>query len=388
MPTTYDVIVVGARCAGSATALLLARRGLRVLVLDRARYGMDTVSTHALMRGGVRQLMRWNVLDRIIGAGTPPVTKVVFHYPGDSTSITLKPTAGVDALYAPRRTVLDAVLADTATEAGAQIRFESTVTGLLRDEDGRVTGVSGHDRSGRRIMATAPLTIGADGTRSMVARDVQAPVMRAGDRKSAVLYGYWEGLQAEGFEWFYAPGHSGGMIPTNDGQTAVFAAAPPARVKQARRIATASGAFDALFRAVSPAGAERVAAAHPVGRLRGFAGVPGYVRRSWGPGWALVGDAGCFLDPLSTHGITDALRDAELLADAVWAVHAGESAEATALGAYQRTRDGLMHDLFGVVGQIAAHDWTMERLQALLVDASSAMSAQLAELEDRRAVRQ
>ena len=103
----YDVIVVGARCAGSATAMLLARQGLRVLVLDRMRYGSDTVSTHALMRGGVLQLSAGAWSTESAAAGTPPVTRVLFHYPDDTVRISLKPAAGVHSLFAPRRTVLD-----------------------------------------------------------------------------------------------------------------------------------------------------------------------------------------------------------------------------------------------------------------------------------------
>ena len=123
MGTTHDVIIIGARCAGAATAMLLARHGLRVLVLDRSRYGSDTISTHALMRGGVVQLLRWGLLDRVVAAGTPPVTKVVFHYPDDITQVSLKRAAGVDALYAPRRNILDPLLADAAAEAGAEMMF-------------------------------------------------------------------------------------------------------------------------------------------------------------------------------------------------------------------------------------------------------------------------
>src|SRR5262245_36813375 len=141
----YDAVIVGARPAGAATALLLARAGLRVLVVDRSRYGDDTLSTHALMRGGVLQLHRWGLLDRIVDAGTPAVRGTTFQIGSDRISIEIKSAHGVDALYAPRRTVLDPILVDAAIEAGADVRFETTVTGLHRDDRGRVTGVTGHD---------------------------------------------------------------------------------------------------------------------------------------------------------------------------------------------------------------------------------------------------
>jgi flavin-dependent dehydrogenase len=380
--STYDVIIVGARCAGSATAMLLARRGLRVLALDRARYGSDTVSTHALMRGGVLQLQRWGLLDEIVAAGTPPVRRVTFHYPDETTGISLKPAAGVHALYAPRRTVLDRVLADAAIAAGADMRFGVTVTGLLRDDAGRVSGVAGHDRGGRRLSATAPLTVGADGIRSLVARDAGAAVTRTarGDG-SAILYGYWGDLPVDGYEWLYAPGTSAGMIPTNDGRTGVFVGTTPARMKAARRAGNAHHAFGALLRTVSPENAERVSAARPPHRLRGFAGMPGFLRQAWGPGWALVGDAGCFEDPLSTHGITDALRDAELLDAAIGDIHDGIAIEATALAGYQKSRDALTGRLFGAVETIASHSWTVPELRRLLLEASSAMSEQVEALQ-------
>jgi flavin-dependent dehydrogenase len=376
--STHDVVIVGARCAGSATAMLLARRGLRVLALDRARYGSDTVSTHALMRGGVLQLQRWGLLDEIVAAGTPPVRQVVFHYPDETTRISLKPAAGVRALYGPRRTVLDRVLADAAVAAGADVRFGATATELLRDDTGRVTGVAGHEPSGRRFRASAPLTVGADGIRSLVAREAGAPVIRtAGTAGSAFLYGYWDGLPVDGYEWLYAPGSSAGMIPTNDGQTGVFVGTTPTQMKAARQVGTAHQAFSTLLAKVSPAAAERLSAASAPQRLRGFAGLPGYLRQSWGPGWALVGDAGYYEDPLSTHGITDALRDAELLADAVADIHNGTATEATALAGYQTTRDALAGRLFGTVETIASYTWTIPQLRRLLLEASSAMSEQV-----------
>jgi flavin-dependent dehydrogenase len=369
--------------------MLLARRGLRVLVLERARYGSDTLSTHALMRGGVLQLQRWGLLDAIVAAGTPPVKRVVFHYPDDTTRISLKPAAGVHALYAPRRTVLDRVLADAAIAAGAEVRFGVTVTELLRDDRGRVTGVAAQGAGDRRLIASAPLTVGADGIRSLVARETGAPTIRtARTGGGAYLYGYWDDLPVDGYEWLYGLGASAGMIPTNNGQTGVFVGTTPSRMKAARRGGTAHRAFGTLLAAASPAAAERVAAARAPERLRGFVGLPGYFRQSWGPGWALVGDSGYFEDPISTHGITDALRDAALLDVAIRDIHRGHASEGTALAEYQSTRDTLAGRLFGTVEMIASHTWTIPDLQRLLLEASSAMSEQVEALQslDRKFV--
>jgi 2-polyprenyl-6-methoxyphenol hydroxylase-like FAD-dependent oxidoreductase len=161
----YDAVVVGARCAGAATAMLMARAGLRVLVLDRVHPGRDTLSTHALMSAGVLQLSRWGLLDRIVAAGTPAVTATTFHYGARAETVEL-----ADPLYAPRRTVLDTTLLAAAQEAGARVRVGMDVTELCRDRTGRVTGVRARVRGGEAVSFRAPLTIGADGLRSTVAR--------------------------------------------------------------------------------------------------------------------------------------------------------------------------------------------------------------------------
>jgi 2-polyprenyl-6-methoxyphenol hydroxylase-like FAD-dependent oxidoreductase len=181
----WDVIVVGARVAGAATALLLARAGLRVLCVDRSRSGGDTLSTHVLMRGGVLQLQRWGVLDAVAEAGTPPVRRTVFHYGAESTAVSIRPSTGVDALYAPRRTVIDALLMDAAKRAGATIEFGAAVTGLHRDGNERVAGVVIDDRRrGRRAQRVerAPLVVGADGRNSVVAGNTGAPTVFVGRR--------------------------------------------------------------------------------------------------------------------------------------------------------------------------------------------------------------
>lgn len=148
----YDVIIAGARPAGAATALLLARQGKRVLLVDRGRYGTDALSTHALMRAGVLQLARWNVLPTLTAAGTPAITSAAFTYEGQSTTVPIKPKDGVEALYAPRRTVLDAALVDAAFDAGVTVVFECALVELLHDAAGRVTGGC----SGSRTAISAP----------------------------------------------------------------------------------------------------------------------------------------------------------------------------------------------------------------------------------------
>src|SRR6266536_664185 len=161
MDPRYDTIVVGGRCAGAATAMLLARGGLRVLVIEAGRPGTETLSTHALMRGGVLQLDRWGLLDAVVAAGTPAIRYAEFVYGEQVETLDIRPGGGVCALYAPRRTLLDPLLLEAARAAGAEVRTAARVTGILTDEHG-VYGVDGVQR-GRPFRATAALTIGTDG---------------------------------------------------------------------------------------------------------------------------------------------------------------------------------------------------------------------------------
>lgn len=378
----YDVVVVGARVAGASTAMLLARAGLRVALVDRGSYGSDTLSTHALMRAGVLQLSRWGLLDRVAAAGTPPVRSVTFHYPGaEPVHVSIKPSAGVDALYAPRRHVLDRILVDAAAAAGADVRYGTTVTGLLHDEQGRVSGIRGL-AGDREVRFDAALTVGADGIRSVVAREAGAPVVRQGRAAGAVLYRYLTGLPVDGYQWAYGVSAAAGLIPTNDGQTGVFVSTTPQRMHALRKGGT-DAAFRTLVARAAPALEERVAAAGATGRTRGWGGVPGFVRRSSGPGWALVGDAGYFKDPITAHGITDALRDAELLTDEILEALAGGIPEAVALCRYQATRDRLSHRLFEATEAVAAYDWDVPQVQRLLRQVSASMSDEVEHLESR-----
>ena len=192
---SHDVIVVGARAAGAATAMLLARRGLRTLLLDRGQLTSDPMSTH----GGVLQLSRWGLLDQVIAAGTPPVRRSTFRYGDETAVITHRPSPGVDALYAPRRTILDDLLVRAAADAGADIRYEVRVTDVIERGDA-VVGVRATGADGRTVELLAPIVIGADGVGSTIARCVAAPALRVGQHLSAMTYGYWSDLETNGAE--------------------------------------------------------------------------------------------------------------------------------------------------------------------------------------------
>ncbi|HEX6916933.1 MAG TPA: NAD(P)/FAD-dependent oxidoreductase [Phycicoccus sp.] len=383
----WDVVVVGARVAGAATGMLLARSGLRVLVLDRMRPGADTLSTHALMRAGTLQLRRWGLLEALVDAGTPAVTRTVFHYAdGESVPVSIKPAAGVDALYAPRRTLLDRLLAEEAARCGATVEHGVTVTALLRGDHGRVTGVRVRDADGRVREEHAEIVIGADGRSSLVAAQVGAATLVQGRSASSIVYGYFDGLPSEGYEWVWAPRRAAGVIPTSGGLSCAFVAAPPQEMAGVRAVLGPDAAFRALVGEAAPALLERLDAATPVGRLRHDRGVPGHLRAASGPGWALVGDAGYWKDPLSTHGMTDALRDADLLARAVVdAVPAGSWSTPTgraALGRYQATRDRLSVRMVDVAERMAAFTWDLAGIRGLLRELASAMSDEVEALSE------
>jgi flavin-dependent dehydrogenase len=376
----YDAVVIGARAAGAAAALLLARKGLSVLAVDRGTYGSDTLSTHALLRAGVLQLARWGLLGRVVDEGTPPVKRTVFHYDDEVVDIPIKAHDGVPALFAPRRTVLDRLLVDAAVEAGAQVRHQVKLVDLLRDAGGRVEGASLQGVGGSIRPVRADLVVGADGARSTVGSLVHASVTRQGRNASAVVYGYWSGLDVEGYHWYWGSGAAAGAIPTNGGQTLLFAGLP-AKDYQKRMRGNLSAEYLRILTDVAPDLAERLQRAQLSGPLRVFPGLAGYLRRPWGPGWALVGDAAYYKDPITAHGISDALRDAELLADAV--VQGGERA----MAAYESRRDDLSIPLFDVTDRIASLSWSSAELKSLHLALSDEMKREVAAMVGPNGVR-
>ena len=370
----YDVVVVGARCAGAATAMLLARGGLSVLAVDRSPYGSDTLSTHALLRGAMVQLVRWGLADRVRQTGTTLVRRTTFHYGDAAVPIDIAPRDGVEWLAAPRRTVLDALLVDEARRAGATIVHGPRVTGLLRaGRGGGVCGVELEGRDGVRRAIRAGIVIGADGARSTVAGLVQAAPYRVGRHAAGVVFSYWTGLEIDGYEWRFTPGAATGAIPTSDGAVCVFAGCSSARFLDVIRRDLEVGYFG-LLREVSPPLLDAVSGARQAGRFRGFPGERGWMRQSHGPGWALVGDAGYFKDPITAHGITDAFRDAELLARAVL------TGAERALSDYQQERDALSIGLFEITDEVAGFGGTMGELEAVHRRMSREMNREAAAL--------
>ena len=366
----YDVVVVGGRCAGAATAMLLGRQGVRVLVVDRGRYGSDTLSTHALMRGGVLQLHRWGLLDQIKAAGTPAVRSTSFHYGDEVVEIPIKPKDGIEGLYAPRRNVIDPLLADAARSADVEVEYETRLVDLVR-RDNRVCGVCLRGADGRDREVGAELVIGADGVRSTLAALVGAKPYKEGRYATGVIFNYWADTGITGYHWCYRPGVSVGVIPTNGDLACVFVSVSQSRFRDEVHVDVGS-AYARLLKEWNPPLADVVDCAIRTENYRGFPGEVGYFRQSYGPGWALVGDAGYFKDPLTAHGMTDALIDAELLARAV--IKGTESA----LAEYQRARDDRAMNLFDVTDAIASYDWDLTKVSELHRSLSDEMKKETA----------
>jgi 2-polyprenyl-6-methoxyphenol hydroxylase-like FAD-dependent oxidoreductase len=377
-----DVVVVGARCAGAATALLLARAGHDVLAVDRATFPSDVLSTHGLVRGGVVQLQRWGLLDAVLSSGAPAVREVAFHRDGAAARLTVKERAGVDLLVAPRPHVPDALLAEAARSAGAEVREGVGATELLVDPTGRVTGLVVRDRAGRETEVLARWVVGADGLRSWVARQAAAPVVESFGADTSTFCTYVE-ADWPAYEFHVADQAFAGVFPTHDGTASVWLERPAALLADVRGAGRSRlDAWLAQLDVVAPDLARRVRAGRVREPLRGTAGLPNYLRAPAGPGWALVGDAGYHRDPITGHGITDAFRDAELLAVALDSALRDDSPECedAAVTRYGQERDLALRATFDLTRGIAAFPVPDEfvELQVRLSDALETEALDLA----------
>jgi flavin-dependent dehydrogenase len=331
----YDAIIVGARCAGSAVAMLLARRGYRVLLVDRATFPSDTISGHFILHPGTRKLAEWGLLENVLASNCPPVSRYASDL-GDFTLSGEVPTSDcVPACVGPRRTVLDKILVDAAVEAGAELMEAFVVTEVLIDGE-RVTGIRGRTQNGTTVAERAHIVIGADGKRSRIAELVQAP--RYLEQPSLTCwYGtYWSDFPSAGLEIHWRPRRVVFSFPTNDGLTLAFVGWPHREFHQFR--SDIEGNYRKTLQMI-PALAERLQRARRAERFLGMADVPNFFRKPYGPGWALVGDAGHHKDPTLARGISDAFCDAALLAAAVDDGLAGRQAMPEALAQYERLRN-------------------------------------------------
>jgi flavin-dependent dehydrogenase len=353
----HDVVIVGGRVAGSATAMLLARLGHDVVVVDQGSFASDTISTHSIARSGVVQLRRWGLLDEVLDSGAPAIREVTFNGGGESVRRQIKDKAGVDLVVAPRRYALDSLLASAAERAGADVRYGVSVSGVHRDQRGRVAGVFGRDRAGAPIDISARHVVGADGLRSRVARSVDASVREVrGAADGAAQYAYYSGIPWTGIELFVAARSFAGVFPTHHDEACIWVCTPAADAAEVRRRTVSRiDAFNELLERSAPLLFERLRQARRTSPVRGMLRQPNQLRRGYGPGWALVGDAGYHHDAVTAYGISDAFRDAELLAVALDQALCGDAEETTALARYEQLRDRALRETFEITSSLAAY---------------------------------
>lgn len=331
----YDVIVVGARCAGSALAMLLARRGHRVLAVDRAAFPSDTLSTHYIQQRGLARLRDWGLLDELVASGCPPIREMTVSYKESVITGFADPIEGIDATYAPRRTVFDKILVDAARDAGAEVRENCSVTELLFEGD-RVVGIRAKQAGGVVVEERAPIVVGADGKGSLVAAQTRAPFQHVVPAECFVYYTYWSGLDTQ-FHSRIGDLEQVGFWPTHDGLTLTAVMQPRERYEEFRT--DVEGNFRAVFKRIVPEVAEQMDTdGKPEEKFYGLRYPDNFYRQSAGAGWALVGDAGYHKDPLTGLGITDAFVQVEKLAAKIDAGLGGARRLDEAVAEYERER--------------------------------------------------
>jgi flavin-dependent dehydrogenase len=357
----YDVIVVGARCAGASLAMRLARAGHRVALIDRASFPSDTMSTHFVWQRGAALLQAWGLLGRLQARGCAPIREITFDVGPVQVSGIGPAVAGQACTYCPRRTVLDALLVEAAGEAGAEL-IEGFVVSDLLWSGGRAAGVRGHRRGAAESSVRAKVVVGADGLHSTIARRAAARTYRQHPPLTAVYYSYWSGTCDLGASFHARPGRLILVWPTNNDLSCIYVAWPHQEFSQVRK--DVAGSFHAALELV-PGLREIVASGRREERFTGTGDLPNMYRASAGPGWALSGDAGHHKDPCTGMGISDAFLAADLLACALHDGLAGHRPMDQALACYQRRRDALTANGFGLTLATARLAPPSPRLEAL-----------------------
>lgn len=362
MSKMYDVIVVGARCAGSPLAMLLARKGYRVLVVDRATFPSDTLSTHVLHPDAVARLRRWGLAERLASTGCPAIHTYAFDF-GPFTISGSPGTEPSPVAYCPRRTILDKLLVDAAVLAGAQVRESYSVEEVVF-EDGRVVGIRGQSKGGDATTERARIVVGADGRHSLIAEAGMAERYNEKPPLLAAYYAYFRGLPMDGrFETYIRPGRGFAAAPTHDDLTLVIAGWPYAEFEANKK--DIEGNFAKVLDLAPPSFAARVRSAKRETRFAGAA-VPNFFRKPFGPGYALVGDAGYNKDPITAQGILDAFRDAERCAQAIDESLRGGRRFDEAMAEYQRARDEQVLPMYELTCQLATLEPPPPHLQKIL----------------------
>jgi flavin-dependent dehydrogenase len=316
--------------------MLLARRGYRVLLVDRATFPSDIYKNHFVRQEGIAQLARWGLLEKVKASNCPPVRTQILDL-GDFPLLLETPlSGGADAEYGPRRIVLDKILVDAAVEAGVELREGFSVLEVLTEND-RAVGIRGKSQEGGVVTEYAKVIIGADGHHSIVASTMKAPAYNVRPVLTCGYYSYWSGVQCDKLE-VYIRDRPAFLLafPTNDGLTCLATELPLSQFAWFRT--DIEGNFNRIFD-LAPDIAERMHAGTREERFRGTADLPNFMRKPYGQGWALVGDAGYHKDPFTARGVSDAFRDAELLANAVDEALSGRRTFEKAMATYERKRN-------------------------------------------------
>ena len=358
----YDAIVIGARCAGSPTAMLLARRGFKVLLVDRAAFPSDTISTHILWPHGAELMRQWGLLETLASTGAPPICKrMTFDVGPFALRGTVPDANGGMGGFCPRRTVLDSILVNAAASSGVEVRQEFVVDQLLISDD-VVRGIRGRAKGAPPIEERATVVIGADGVNSFVARTVRAPEYEVRPVAACGYYSYFSDVAQDDIELYVRDDVAFGGAPTNDGLHLVMVNWP-AREFPAIRADIEGHVWRALEAA--PDFLARVREGRRQEKWYGTAGVPGYFRKPYGGGWALVGDAAYNRDPITAQGISDAFMDAESLASALVVGLSNHDSLALQLIAHESARNERVRPMYDFTTQLAALEPAPPEMRAL-----------------------
>jgi 2-polyprenyl-6-methoxyphenol hydroxylase-like FAD-dependent oxidoreductase len=345
--------------------MLLARKGYEVLLVDRCTFPSDTISTHIIWPHGAEVIDGWGLLDRLGSTGCPAIAlNLIFDVGPFALKGAVTNTNSGRGGFCPRRTVLDKLLVDAALDAGSELREGFTAEALVWDGD-RVAGIKGRGRAGS-IEERARVVIGADGVHSMVAKAVRAPEYDVKPPLTTNYYSYYSGFEADDLEQYVRDYHAVGCFPTHDGLTLIAVLWPSSKFEEVR--ADIEGHVRKALQS-TPSVADRLKGARREEKWAGTAGVPNYFRQPYGPGWALVGDAGYNKDPITAQGMSDAFIDAQALTIALDDGWSGRRRIEDALADYQAARDQRAKPMYDFTCQLATLEPpppTMQRLFAAL----------------------
>jgi 2-polyprenyl-6-methoxyphenol hydroxylase-like FAD-dependent oxidoreductase len=367
----YDVIVEGARCAGASTAMLLARRGHKVLLVDRDEFPSDmTPSTHMVWHVGVARLKAWGLIDKLAATGCPPMRTFNLDVGAFVLRGEAPPAGDVSECYAPRRHVIDGLLVEAAVEAGVDLRRGSIASPI--GDEGRVDGVRYTDPAGRGREERARIVVGAGGSNSVIAKTVDAPMYNQQPQLTGIVYGYFRDLPIDGMEFYSRPGRMIFAWSTHDGLTLAGMCLPYADYP--RLAADPDRGIEEEWRTLVPEFHARVREARLVGGWRKGA-TRNFYRKSRGPGWALVGDSGLTMDPITAAGISNAFSEAERLAGAIDDGLRGVCSLDDALARYEAERDAATLPLYGFTCEMAKLEPPPQQILDLMMALSGDASA-------------